>query len=499
MLLAIAAPARAAEAQIATGPIRQCASVADVASCRAVQLDALPLSEPEVVLARTVTVAPRTLPLARPLMVWVIATASSEISWNGVPIGRNGVPGADAAHERPGRFIATFVVPGRLVRPGENLVSARLSAHHLPLPVRRAVQEFDVGPYAAAGLPGLFAYLPALLMLGALLAACLYFAAAVLLDPADRGARLLAATAALLTVQLAVETARTFVSYPYPWQIVRLAAIALLSALVGLLAALYAAQRFAPGRLRSVAAATGAACLACLLLLPWYDIKALGALGAGMLAILYCGWRGRRDGVRGGGVAAGAALIFFALLAWQGTRFLDQAYYLFAAALLVGLVAEQSLTLRGARRARDVEEARARGLEEQLRRLSREPTGAVASLKDGARTHRIPEDEILFARAADDYSEVQLKDGRALLVTMTLARLQAVLSLRFVRIHKSYMVNAACVATVAPRPGGGRTLVLSNGATLPVGRAYLDAVAAMEAGSAVAGADTVRGAIGSAT
>jgi two-component system response regulator LytT len=68
-----------------------------------------------------------------------------------------------------------------------------------------------------------------------------------------------------------------------------------------------------------------------------------------------------------------------------------------------------------------------------------------------------------------------------LLVTMTLARLQAALSDRFVRVHKSYLVNAAAVAAVAPRQGGGRVLHLSDGSELPVGRSYLGAVATMEA------------------
>lgn len=55
------------------------------------------------------------------------------------------------------------------------------------------------------------------------------------------------------------------------------------------------------------------------------------------------------------------------------------------------------------------------------------------------------------------------------------------MSERFVRIHKSYSVNAAHVAALGRRPGGGKQLTLSDGTILPVGRAYLGAVSAMQA------------------
>ncbi|HEY0129982.1 MAG TPA: LytTR family DNA-binding domain-containing protein, partial [Allosphingosinicella sp.] len=102
----------------------------------------------------------------------------------------------------------------------------------------------------------------------------------------------------------------------------------------------------------------------------------------------------------------------------------------------------------------------------------------ILTLKDGARTHRVAETDILFIRAADDYCEAVLGDGRAMLVTMTLSRLLETLPERFVRVHKSYAVNRAHVAGTAPRPGGGRMLRLSEGSEVPVGRSYAQRVAA---------------------
>lgn len=476
LVAAAAAPASAAPG-MKVGEVQVCPPDG---SCRAADLQTLPMASPETILERDVEIPRSALPLPRPLMVFVIAMASSEISWNGVPIGRNGTPGPDSASEKPGRFIATFAVPAELVRPGTNRVRARLSAHHLWLPVRRPVHVFDVGLYESPRLPGLTGYLPALLALGALAAAAVYFAASALLDRRGRLALLLALIAATAMLQLGVETARSFISYSYPWHLIRVAAIAMLAGITAVLLAAYAARRFAPGWRRAAPALAGAAALASLLLVPWYDLKAIGAIIAGAATLLACACRGARRGVpeSWGGIAF--ALLLFALIGWQLTDFLDQSYYVALAAILVLLVGEQVLVLRRTRSAGEREALRAEGLEARLKDSASPPADRIARLKDGARTHQVPEARIVFARAADDYCEVRLEDGRTLLVTMTLSRLQQALSDRFVRIHKSYSVNSARVTALGPRPGGGKQLTLADGTVLPVGRAYLAAVAAME-------------------
>ena len=463
LLLAAAAP------PIVNGPVSVCAGPA-ARNCMPTDLTDIGPGGRETYVERIVTVDPAALPLSRPLMVWLTATASAEIRWNGVLIGRNGLPGPDAAHERPGRFVASVAVPAALVRPGANRVSLRLSAHHLWLPVRRIVHVFEVTSYETPVLPGLGDYLPALLTMGALLAALAYFAAAALLDRRDRSARLLALVAAAVMLQLIVEVSRAFVAYSYPWHLVRVAAIAMLAATTAVSGAAYAARRFAPEWRRRAPALTAAAALAGLALIPWYDLKALAAILAGVAALAACGWRGRS---RAALTAAGLVLV---LMLWQLTAFLDRFYYLVMAGLLVLLVAEQVWARRLARRNRDSEAERAAALEVRLRRA--EAAGeTIVTLKDGTRSHRVAESDILSIRAADDYCDVTLVDGRTLLVTANLSALLAGLPGGFVRIHKSHAVNRAHVEAVAPRPGGGRVLMLAGGGAVPVGRSYGDALA----------------------
>jgi MFS family permease len=464
LLLAAAPP-------VEQGPLRLCPADRPAATCPEVAQDSLRLDGPETLLVRTVRVDPAALPIARPSMVWVIAMASAEISWNGVVIGRNGVPGPDAASEAPGRFVSTFVVPAQLVRPGENLLSVRLSAHHLWLPVRMPVHAIEVTSYETPALPGLRDYLPALLMLGVLLVGLVYFAAAFLSDRSDRKALLVAGTAGTASLQLLTEVSRAFISYSYPWHLARVGLIALLSALAAILITAYAGRRFAPARARWLTGGTALAALVSLLFIPLYDIKALGALVAGGLGVTIAAALGLRRQRRTALAGMLAGLTMAGLAIWDNSLFLDRTYYLLLALLLTALVFEQVLHFRRARAERDEQARRGDALAARLAEAER--TGErIVALKDGSRIHRVAEGDILYLRAADDYCEALLRDGRVLLVTMTLAKLLATLPERFARVHKSYVVNRPHVTSAAPRPGGGSLLMLSDGTEIPVGRAY---------------------------
>ena len=468
LLTAAAAPIENGRARVCDWPSRT--------NCQTVALADLRLRSPETYVERTITVPADALPLSRPLTVWLTAMASSEVRWNGIVIGRNGQPGPDRAHEVPGRFIASFPVPSELVRPGPNVVSLRLSAHHLFLPVERTVHAFGVSPYETPFLPGLSGYVPALLTLGALLAALAYFGAMAWSDRRDRGARLVALIAALAALQLLAEVSRAFIAYTYPWHLARVTAIALLAGGTALTASLYAARRFAASWEHRITVPTSIAVTLSLLLIPWYDVKAMGAILGGAVAIGVAAERGRRRSRPGAPAALVGAAAIVLLMAWQLTLFLDQAYYLIVAALLVALVAEQVSILRTARHRRDAEADRAAALEERLARAAAAGE-TILELKDGARIHHVPESDVLYVRAADDYCDVVLADGRTVLVTMSLQRLLGFLPGGFLRVHKSYAVNRRHVAAILPRPGGGRQLQLAGGSAIPVGRTYAQAIA----------------------
>lgn len=444
--------------------------------CPSTMPDHLPVRDGEVHLQRAVFVDPDALPLTRPLMVWVSALASSEVRWNGVLIGHNGQPGPDAASETPGLYAATFEVPVEMVRPGENMVSLRLSAHHLPLPVRDALHEFRVTPYETPELPGFDDYFPALLTIGALAAVLVYFLVAGAIDRGQRGAWWVAAVAGSVILQLVVESGRAFIAYTYPWHVARVLGIALLAATTATLAAAYAAQRFAPEWGRAPPVLVAGAGLAAIIFIPWFDPKALAATLAGLMTVAACALQGARHGRSGAGAALAGSLAMIALLLWQFTSFLDRTYFLGVTVLLFALVAEQVVILRHARQRRDAETRRAAALEERLKQAI-DAGETIVELRNGNRIDRVAESDILYIRAADDYCDVVLADGRTLLVTANLARLLSGLPEPFVRVHKSYAVNRRHVTNVSPRGGGGRQLLLGENVLVPVGRSYGEAVA----------------------
>ncbi|WP_162806460.1 LytTR family DNA-binding domain-containing protein [Sphingosinicella terrae] len=487
LLLIAAAP------PLASGPVLSCA--APGRDCTPTDFADLRPDRGEVWIEQDIQVDPRALPLERTPMVWITAMASAEIFWNGRLIGLNGRPAADAAGERPGRFVAAIPVPPSLVRAGANRLQVRMTSHHLWLPVQQPVHFVAVSLYETPRLPGIAYYLPALLTLGALLASGLYFGAAAMTDRADRLARWAAAASALATAQLGAEVARAFIPYPYPWHLVRVAAIALLAAATAVAASGYAAHRFAPNRAKALVLVTAAAAVAALLFPRAYDLKALAAVMAGLGAILVAGFWGWRSGRVGARAAMAGAVLLAALLIRLEASFLDGAYYVGIAATLAALVAEQVLAFRRARTERDGAAARAAALTSRLAEAQAAGENIV-ELRSGARTDRAPEHDILYVRAADDYCEAVLADGRRLLVTQNLTRMLDQFSDRFLRVHKSYAVNRVHVTRVASRPGGGQELQLADGRVVPVGRRYRDSLRLAGMVAAAASKTTSRGRAG---
>lgn len=75
--------------------------------------------------------------------------------------------------------------------------------------------------------------------------------------------------------------------------------------------------------------------------------------------------------------------------------------------------------------------------------------------------------EIMYCKADDNYTELYLKNGHKKLVSKTLKYFEDILKENgFARIHKSYLVNVAYIASY--RKGKGGTVVLQNEKVLSV-------------------------------
>jgi len=92
-------------------------------------------------------------------------------------------------------------------------------------------------------------------------------------------------------------------------------------------------------------------------------------------------------------------------------------------------------------------------------------------VKDGARVHVIPLEKLDYAEAQDDYVALH-SGGKQYLKQQPIAALEAALDgARFVRIHRSFLVNLERVARIEPYGKDSRMAILADGARLPVSRA----------------------------
>jgi len=98
------------------------------------------------------------------------------------------------------------------------------------------------------------------------------------------------------------------------------------------------------------------------------------------------------------------------------------------------------------------------------------------TLKCGGRVMRIEADQVLTAKAAGNYVEVRTQAGEHL-ARSTLAELEkqfAAAGIDAVRVHRSWLVNRAAIAEIAPTGEGDVILTLTNGERIPGSRRYRD-------------------------
>lgn len=473
MLAVTATGATGHEPSIGLGPLHICGA-GEGFSCRSIEVGAIDLADPITHIRQTVDVPAAVAASRLPLAVTLVGTMSSEISWNGSIVGRNGVAGVDAAHETPGLFHVVVPVPREVVRVGLNVVDIRMSGHHR-WPVRIPVQQIGVGYYTGPASGEIGAYWPALLTAGALLLAAFYFSAAALLGHARRDALLLGGVALSALLQLAIETSRSVVIYAYPVHVLRISAIVVMVSLTAALMVGYVACRFAPRRGRMAVAAVTSVSILAIVFVQSFDAKAWVVLFGAALICLACALHARRR--RDGKVAIALAVLFGAMLVWTRQDALDHGYYLFLALILGALLIEQVVGQRRLHAGLTAERERANSLAESLATAG-VGSASIISFRDGSRIHQVAEGEIIRITAADDFCEIVVKDRRPMLVGGTLKSLVASLPDRFLRIHKSHVVNMVHVTSIVPKSGGGHQVVHADGSTTPVGRTYRDVLVA---------------------
>lgn len=108
----------------------------------------------------------------------------------------------------------------------------------------------------------------------------------------------------------------------------------------------------------------------------------------------------------------------------------------------------------------------------ELTRSARPPAQYAERLvvKDGTRVFIVPVAKLDYAEAQDDYVALT-SEGKQHLKQQTISSLEEALDpSRFLRIHRSYIVNLEKVTRIEPYSKDSYVVVLSNGKQLPVSR-----------------------------
>ncbi|HEY1926903.1 MAG TPA: LytTR family DNA-binding domain-containing protein [Caulobacteraceae bacterium] len=105
-------------------------------------------------------------------------------------------------------------------------------------------------------------------------------------------------------------------------------------------------------------------------------------------------------------------------------------------------------------------------------------------IAEGARLLRVPVADIIAVRAAGNYVEFLLSDGRRPLMRAPLIEVEGALAPSgFLRTHRSWVVNPARVRALEPAGSGDYQLSLDGGETAPVSRRFPQALERLRGGA----------------
>ncbi|WP_375548721.1 LytTR family DNA-binding domain-containing protein [Oceanicaulis alexandrii] len=397
-----------------------------------------------------------------PMALALSGPFSADVSFNGQRIGAKGRPFSETAPERAGPIDSLIALPPDLIRPSGNEVSLVISSTRAGYQPAVIVQTLAVTPFRPDARRSLRDYAPTLGLAG-VLAVLAISLIRLGLDRGDRTVFWLAGGLAALVIAALAEMSRAYVNYPYDWHQPRQAVILL--GMAGFSAGClgFLVKRWVLGRVWSRAAIgiTTAAALQGVLLFDGYDGKiillTMFTLTGSLIWTLLAGFRLDRNAL----AMAGVWLALLILNVLAPGRFIDLGVYaITSVALGVWMV-----------RSPDLLSPASEGPAPEA-----QPLQTALTVQSTGKMHRVALDDVLYLKAAGNYTEVHRCSGGWLLDQRGMAAVLEEAGEGVMRVHRSYAVNMSKVDALLTRPGSRYGLSLLGGAEAPVGRSRVDAV-----------------------
>lgn len=284
----------------------------------------------------------------RPHGIAVALRAAFVATWDGVPLPANGRVGTAPADERPGRVDWTAPVPAAHGGAGPHELRIVASSHRQGAHFGSADVRVSVAPVTALATSTLRAWLVPLLALGALAGALGGVLTVIGRSGTGRDARGLAALGGAAVLLTAAEAWRPLLGYAYPLHALRLRLVLLCTGLTMYLLVRYVQRRVADGGTlpaRRGVALLPVAWLVFAVVSPTYDVAtwSVHVTGMGVALLLIVRQREARRRLAMVATVLGTALVAAVL---GGGAYLDGAYLIALAALLLVVVVEHGAFLR---------------------------------------------------------------------------------------------------------------------------------------------------------
>ncbi len=403
-----------------------------------------------------------------PAGIMISTVRAYEVYWDGVQLGRSGVPGNSAETEVAGRVDGWFSIPAGLLGPGEHVVALRTSSHRCGFPA--ATSGFRLLVDAPAVLQGLAlreAFVPTLAA-GALCMTGL--ASLIMWLLAARRATLLLLGGVCLSgaIMQALQAVRWFFAYPADWHHPVLSAMTTLVGVQGVLTVALVIVHFEMPRRRWLLGGL----VPLLALVSWLSPERMNlegvrilavALGVSLACAAWAAWRRRRGAwpvVLG--VAASSLLLAIEAEDYRASFFLK-----FLPAL-VGLIASLALQLHDERRQARAAQLAAARLETELLKKNLQPHFLLNTL--AVLTEIVEQDPRAAVKLIDDLADgfrslARVSAEKLIPLGQELELCRAHLRVMSVRTGRRWSLDAAGVDEAAPVPPAVFLTLIENGFT----------------------------------
>ena len=289
----------------------------------------------------TLTNSDTAMPYDHAVMVGILG--SYDIYWDGIPIGRNGEIGDSRETEIPGTIEKIFRIPSSLYRPGNHVVSIRVSSYHSQDKLRSRHYHLFIGPYEAFLKRGYQANILPLMMQGGIIIIGMYYLIMYGFYQRKSPVLLFSLLCFVMSLLIFVESYRDLFNYSYQWHWHRMVFVLVLSGSLSLLLINFCLKRFDLPRQVPISVVTTALMILLATLDTGFDSRSYLVFAIGLLCSLVIVGIARWQGKAGASLTLAGLVITGAMMLLFPNQFMDQ--YLFLSFGILALFILGSLTL----------------------------------------------------------------------------------------------------------------------------------------------------------